>query len=209
MSVSPLAVTLSDSNRTFDSSLTLEANPMEFLSALWMPILVSAALVFVASFLTHMVLPHHKSEFGKLPDEDAALSTLAGVPAGGYMFPCASSPKDMNTPEFKAKCEKGPNGILVVWPGVVNMGQNLLMTFLFYILVGVFVAYISWHAFVGDSTVYLDRFRIAGATAFAAHGLGWMSFVIWFRANKFWPNFVDSVLYALLTAGTFAWLWPK
>lgn len=182
---------------------------MEFLTALWMPILVSAVLVFFASFLIHMVLPHHKSEFKKLADEDAAMAAIGSVAAGRYMFPCPESKDEWKTPEFKARCEKGPNGMLIVWPGPVNMGQNLLVTFLYYILVGIFVAYLGWHAFSQwQSHEYLDRFRICGAAAFAAHGLGWMSYIIWYRANAFWPNFFDSVVYALVTAGTFAWLWP-
>lgn len=182
---------------------------MEFLSNLWMPILVSAALVFVASFLTHMVLPHHKSEFVKLPNEDEVMAAVEKAPAGRYMFPCPDDMKHMNSPEFVEKAAKGPNGLLVRFPGPVNMGQNLGLTFLFYLLVGVFVAYIGWHS-IDPGSEYLARFRICGATAFAAHGLGWMSFFIWFRYGKFWPNFFDSLLYALITAGTFAWLWtPK
>lgn len=182
---------------------------MEFLVNLWMPILVSAVLVFLASFVTHMVLPLHKGEFKKLPNEDAVMDVLSSVPAGRYMMPCPETMGDWKSPEFEAKMDKGPNGMITVWAGKTNMGQNLLWTFLFYILVGVFVAYISWHSFGSEKTEYLERFRIAGAVAFASHGLGWMSFITWYKANAFWPNFVDALIYALVTAGTFAWLWPK
>lgn len=180
---------------------------MEFLSALWLPILVSAVLVFVASFLTHMVLPHHKSEFGKLPNEDEVMAALAEIPAERYMFPFPDDMKQMNSPEFIDRCKRGPNGLVVKFPGPTNMGQNLGLTFLFYLLVGIFVAYIGWHS-IDAGSPYLSRFRICGAVAFAAHGLGWMSFFIWFRYGRFWPNFIDSIIYALVTAGTFAWLWP-
>lgn len=181
---------------------------MEFLSALWMPILVSAVLVFIASFFTHMVLPHHKSEFGKASDESAVMGAIAGEAPGRYMFPYPSDMKDINSPEFMERMRQGPCGLFVRYPGPVNMGQNLMLTFLFYILVGIFVAYIGWHS-IDPGSEYLFRFRICGAVAFAAHGLGWMSFFIWFRYGKFWPNFFDSLAYALITAGTFAWLWPK
>jgi len=180
---------------------------MEFLTALWMPILVSAALVWIASFLLHMVLPHHKSEFKGLPEEDKFNDALANTAPGLYMFQWCTM-AEMNTPEMKARSAKGPNGVLAIWPGPVNMGQNLILSLLFYIVVGIFVAYISWHAY-DPEWVYLDRFRMAGAAAFAAHGLGWMSFFVWFRYGKFWPNLFDSIIYALVTAGTFAWLWPK
>jgi len=180
---------------------------MEFLSALWMPILASAVLVWFASFLMHMVFPHHKSEFSGLPDEDKFNAAMEGVPSGLYMFQWCK-PSEMNDPEKKARVAKGPNGILAIWPGPVNMGQNLISTLLFYVVVGVFVAYIGWHGINPDDP-YLTRFRICGAAAFAAHGLGWMSFFIWFRYGKFWPNLFDSLVYTALTAGTFAWLWPK
>ncbi len=181
---------------------------MEFLSALWMPIVVSAVVVFFASFITHTILPHHKSEFKKLPNEDAVLSTAAGAPPELYMFPFPASMADMKSPEFIAKTEKGPNGMLIIWPKPVNKAENLAMTFLFYVVVGVFIAYLGWHSIDAGST-YLHRFRICGTIAFAAHGLGWMSYFIWFRYGRFWPNFFDSVIFALLTAGVFAWLWPK
>ncbi|HMS54864.1 MAG TPA: hypothetical protein PKA27_05645 [Fimbriimonadaceae bacterium] len=179
---------------------------MQFLMDQWMAIVVSAVLVFIASFLTHMVLPLHKGEFKKLVDEDGVMNTVSTVSPGLYMFPCVNNASEMNSPEFKAKVEKVPNGLLVVWPGGVNMGQNLGLTLLFYLVVGVFVAYIGTHA-IPESAAYLTKFRLCGAVAFCAHGLGWMSFFIWYRYGKFWPNFVDSLIYALVTAGTFAWLW--
>ena len=36
------------------------------LSTLWVPILVSAVLVFVASSFIHMVLPYHKGDYRKV-----------------------------------------------------------------------------------------------------------------------------------------------
>lgn len=179
---------------------------MLFLADHWVPIVVSAVIVFIASFLTHMVLPLHKSEFKKLPDEDATMAGLAGVSPDLYMFPFMSGPEDMKSPDYLAKVQKGPNGMVILWPKPVNMGQNLGLTFLFYLVVGVFVAYVGFHSNAVEDT-YLERFRLCGAVAFCAHGLGWMSFFIWYRYGRFWPNFIDSVIYALLTAGTFAWLW--
>ncbi|MGE0002698.1 MAG: hypothetical protein AB7F50_00960 [Fimbriimonadaceae bacterium] len=179
---------------------------MQFLVDQWLPIVASAAIVFVVSFITHMVLPHHKSEFGKLPDEEEKMAGLGPVPPGLYMFPCPSSPQEMNSPEFMEKCKRGPNGLLAVWDGPVNMGKNLLLTFGFYLVVGVFVAYVGTHSIAADST-YLERFRICGTVAFCSHGLGWISFFIWFRYGRFWPNMLDSIAFALATAGAFAWLW--
>ena len=46
------------------------------LTALWLPILVSAVIVFFASAIMHMVLAYHKSDYRKLPDEDLLLSDI-------------------------------------------------------------------------------------------------------------------------------------
>lgn len=179
---------------------------MEFVTTLWLPILVSAVVVFVASAITHMVLGIHKHDFTKLPDEDKVRGSLEGVPAGMYSMPYCE-PKDMNTPEGKAKFASGPIGFVTIMPGQVNMGTNLGLTFLFYLFVGIFVAYLGSHSILPGED-YLRRFQICGAVAFAAHGLGWMPFLIWYRGGKFWPNFIDSIIYALLTAGVFASMWP-
>ena len=70
--------------------------------SLWAPILLSAVLVFVASAVIHMVLPYHRSDFRKVPSEDAVMESLRrlGVPPGNYMFPHAGSPAGMKDPAF-------------------------------------------------------------------------------------------------------------
>jgi len=39
---------------------------------LWLPILLSAVIVFVVSSILHMVLPYHRSDFSKIPKEKEA-----------------------------------------------------------------------------------------------------------------------------------------
>lgn len=180
---------------------------MEFLANLWLPIVVSAVLVWIASFLTHMVFPHHKSEFKGLPNEDAFNSALADTPPGLYMFQWCT-PAEMKDPVKMDRVKKGPNGMLSIFSGPVNMGQNLILTLLFYLVVSVFVAYLG-ALVIHAPTEYLFRFRVCGTVAFCAYGLGWIPFFIWFKSGKFWPNMFDSVLYALLTAGVFASMWPR
>ena len=60
------------------------------LTALWLPILLSTVIVFFASFIMHMVLAYHKSDYRKLPDEDRVPFALrrARVTRGpAYFFP--------------------------------------------------------------------------------------------------------------------------
>lgn len=180
---------------------------MEFLSQFWLPIVVSAVFVWITSFFTHMVFPHHRKDMEGLPNEEQAMEALKSVKPGNYMFPYCTQ-KEMNSPEMKAKMEKGPMGLVTIFDGGINMGQKLIQTFLVYILIGVFVAYVGSNTLLGADT-YLAKFRVCGAVAFCAHGLGWMSFAIWFKNIKVLPNLFDAILYALVTAGTFGWLWPK
>ncbi len=65
------------------------------LAALWLPIVVSAVIVFVASSIMHMVLPYHKSDYKQLPDEDKVLSALRplNLQRGLYVFPLLHSRK--------------------------------------------------------------------------------------------------------------------
>ena len=67
--------------------------------ALWMPILVAAVFVFVASSVIHMFLPYHRSDFKGVPEEDAVMDALRGfnIPAGDYVVPRAGSPEAMKS----------------------------------------------------------------------------------------------------------------
>lgn len=180
---------------------------MEFLTALWLPIVVSAVFVWIMSFFTHMVFPHHRKDWSPLPDEEKIMSAVTGLPPGNYMFPfCDHS--NMNSPEMVEKRKKGPIGILTVYDGEINMGKNLILTLLSYVLAGIFVAYVGWHS-LATTDPYLTKFRICGAVALASYALGWIGFVIWYKNIKFWSNLFDAILYALITAGVFGWLWPK
>ena len=86
--------------------------------SLWIPILVSAAIVFVVSSIIHRVLPYHRSDFGKVPAEDEVMEVLrkVGIPPGDYVIPCPGSPKEMRAPEFIEKTRMGPVAFLTVMP---------------------------------------------------------------------------------------------
>lgn len=182
------------------------------MTALWLPILLSAVFVFVLSAFIHMALPWHKSDFKKLPDEDrirAALRPFA-VPPGDYMVPMCSG-SEMNSPEYKAKLEAGPVQIVTVLPNACSsMGPTFVQWFLYLLAIGFLTAYVTLHAVPADAH-YLAVFRIAGAVAFLAHAGALWPQSIWFR--KSWvatlKSTIDGLAYALVTAGTFGWLWPR
>ncbi len=181
--------------------------------SLWLPILLSAVLVFVASSIIHMMLPYHRSDFGKIPNEDGAMDALRklGVPPGDYLFPKPDSAKAMKDPAFREKWSKGPVGLMTVIPsGPPSMAKNLVSWFLYSIVVGIFAAYIAGRA-LQPGTPYLAVFRFAGCTAFIGYSLALWQNTIWY--HRAWTTTlksnIDGLIYGLLTAGTFGWLWPR
>jgi hypothetical protein len=185
---------------------------MVTLTALWLPILLSAVIVFVASSVIHMMLPFHRADVRKLADEDAILDALrkAGVAPGQYMFPCAANPKEMSTPEMQERFRKGPVGILHVMPsGPPMMPKHLAQWFVFCLAVGVFAAYLAGRSF-GPGAEYLTVFRHAGAVSFLGYVAAHATDPIW-KGGSWAVAFrhgIDGLVYSLLTAGVFAWLWP-
>lgn len=183
------------------------------LLSLWLPIILSAVFVFVVSSLIHMLFRYHKNDLRKLPEEDAFAEALRklSIPSGEYILPHAASPKEMSSPEFQEKVKKGPGAILTVWPGGrPSMVTNLAQWFVYSVVVGIFAAYVAGRA-LGPGAPYLAVFRFAGVTAFACYAIaGWQD-SIWFKRSWFTTlkNSFDGLVYALLTAGIFGWLWPS
>lgn len=183
------------------------------LSALLAPIVLSAVIVFVVSALIHMMTPWHKSDFPKLANEDKVMDALRAlnIPAGDYMVPTPASREEMQSPAFKEKLNKGPRAVFTVLPGgPVSMGKPLILWFVYSLVISVFAAYVSGRA-VGAGEDYLHVFRFAGVAAFLGYsGALWQS-SIWY--SRSWTttikSTIDGLLYALLTAGTFGWLWPR
>ena len=186
---------------------------MVSISTLWLPILLSGVLVFVMSSLIHMVLKYHNSDFAQLPNEGKILEAMRPfqIPAGEYHLPHCKDMKEMGTPEFKAKLDAGPVGFMTIMPnGPVSMGPSLALWFVYSLVIGVFAAYIAGRA-LGPGAAYLDVFRFAGTAAFLAYAVGGWQNSIWYKRS--WmttaKNTFDGLIYALVTAGAFAWLWPS
>src|SRR6185369_15721250 len=99
------------------------------ITSLWLPILLAAVFVFVASSIIHMVLGYHRGDFGKLPDEDGMMDAIGkfNIPPGEYQMPCAGGPGGMKSPEFIEKMKKGPVVLLNILPtGGPSMGKSLI-----------------------------------------------------------------------------------
>jgi len=181
--------------------------------SLWVPILLSAVIVFVASSIIHMLTPFHRGDYRKLPDEDGAMDALRrfNIPPGDYLVPCPSGPQEMKNPAFLEKRTKGPVALMtIIESGPVSMGKSLALWFVYSVAVGVFAAYVTGRA-LGPGAHYLAVFRFAGVTAFTGYSLALWQNTIWYRRD--WittlKSNVDGLVYGLLTAGCFGWLWPR
>ena len=180
--------------------------------SLWLAILVAAVFVFILSSVLHMALSYHNTDFKGVPSEDEVRSALraANIPPGDYVVPYAANNKERGSDEFKAKADEGPVAFMYVLPnGMGNMTSSLVQWFGYCIIVGIFAAYIAGRA-VAPGGDYLEVFRFAGCTAFVGYSVALIQNSIWYK--KSWTatakSVFDGLLYALVTAGTFGWLWP-
>ncbi len=180
---------------------------MDILS-LWLPIVASAAIVWIGSAIVWMVMPWHKSDFRKIDNEEGARAALKGLSPGFYMLPYCMDPREMEKPEVRQKYEEGPLAYVTVAPtGVPKMGGKLVLSFVYNLVVGILCAYMVSRT-VSNPGDYLAVFRIAGTVAFVAYGFAYIQDSIWFERP--WSitakNFLDALIYGLLTGGTFGWL---
>ena len=185
---------------------------MVSLAQLWLPIVVSAVVVFFASFLAWMVVGHHKTDWKKLPDEEGLIGELKKQKpaAGQYMFPHCADGKQRQDPEFQKRWKEGPAGSVVVFgPGQANMGKSLAQYSLLCLVVSVFVAYLAGHTLAAGRE-YLAVFRVAGTASILAWCGSVASHSIWMGKtwSSTWKDILDGIVYGLLTAGVFGWLWP-
>jgi hypothetical protein len=185
---------------------------MTTIAALWLPILLSAVIVFIASSIIHMAPLWHRNEAPALPDQDRIQDALRpfGLKPGEYMLPRGKDMKDCKTPEFEEKLKRGPVLFMTVVPsGPFSMGRPMTMWFIYTIVVSVLAAYVAG-ATLPAGTEYLRVFQVAGATAFIAYSIGLWQQSIWY--HRPWSTTLkltfDGLIYGLLTGGVFGWLWP-
>jgi len=183
------------------------------LLALWLPILLSGIAVFVLSSIIHMLMPWHKSDYPGVPNEAVFMDAVRplNVPPGDYMVPRCKSREELRSPEFLEKMKKGPVIVMTVLPnGEWSMGRNLALWFLYTLIISLFGAYVAGRA-LAPGSVYLEVFRFVGATTFLGYCAALWQMSIWYR--RAWSTTikatVDGLIYALVTAGMFGWLWPR
>ena len=169
--------------------------------------------MWIVSALIWTVLPHYKSEFRGLPNEEAARNALTpqNLPPGQYNIPHVSSPQNFEKADVRKKFEEGPACfITVVLSSVPAMGQRMVLSFVYYLVIGVVVAYVASRTLAPEAE-YLTVFRLTGTVAWLAYGTGVIPDAV--RFGRPWSavakHLIDALAYGLLTAGVFGWLWPR
>ena len=180
---------------------------MEFLIALWLPIIICGVVLFFASFTAWVILPHHFGDKKQLPDEDAVMNLVReqGIAPGNYMFPYANSKVEQGSEEFRAKYEKGPVGLLDVYPPP-NMGMNMIQTVIFFLITSAIIGYITYVA-CPPGTEFMKVFRIAGTIGILTHASSGVLNGIWFK-KRLLTDIVDGIVFGLILGLVFALLWP-
>ena len=182
------------------------------LASLWLPIVLSAVFVFIASAIINMFLRFwHTPDYRKFANEDEIRAAIrAGNPAPGkYSIPWCGPPDAMKDPAMKEKFIQGPVGILMLRAsGEVNMGVYLLQWFLFCVLVSLVAALIALVLPARANPHFV--FHATALAALLGYAFGLLQNAIWwgFPWKSAFKYILDGIAYAIITGLTFVWLWP-
>lgn len=182
------------------------------LTALLIPTVVAAIAVFIASSIVNAALPWHKSDFKRVPEEDAVRSALKplAIPPGEYMVPRVMDRAELKSPEYLAKVNEGPVMVMTVWPnGPINMGKALGLWFVYCLVVSALAGCVA-HTALGRQADMHDVFHFTAISAFMSYVVGLWQTSIWY--GRPWSttlkSTIDGIIYAVITGLIFVWLWP-
>ncbi len=181
--------------------------------SLWLPILLAGGLCWLASALIHTLIKYHNADYKELSNEaDVSAALAASKPAPAmYTTPYCHDMKAMESDTVQKKFNDGPVAIISVMPnGVPPMGKLLFQQLMFFI-VGVFLVACLTSLFVAGGVAYFSVFKTVFLASFLTFGWAQIPHSIWL--GQPWSNslryLLDALIYASVTAGTFAWLWPN
>jgi hypothetical protein len=179
------------------------------LLSLWMPILLSALAVFIASSLVWMVLQYHNSDWKKLPDEEAMRAALKGLAPGCYTVPWCGSNKDRADPAWQARMAEGPVAMLTVIQPGNGMGKQLGSWFVYCVVISTLVAYLAGATLMPGADT-MKVFQVTATVAVLAYAGSAACQSIWFGQpwSRTGKDILDGIIYGHLTAAIFCWLWP-
>lgn len=183
------------------------------LSQLWLMVLVAGALCWIASALIHMLFKYHNADYAALPNEADVAATLnkTKLNPAFYSLTFCKDMSEMSQDSMQKKFADGPVAMLTIFPnGMPPMGKLLTQQLLYFILGSALIAYVTSMA-IPVAADYMVVFRLVFVVAFLAYVWGQIPHSIWLGIP--WSNCLryalDAVIFASITAGVFAWLWPN
>ncbi len=182
---------------------------MEFLASLWLPILLTAVVLFFASFVSWTMAPHHKTDWKRAKNEDDLLIAIRALnlEPGNYLFPFATHTNNKEeSAKIMEKYKVGPRGILSLWE-MPNMGANLACTVVFFLVTAAIIGYVSWAA-LGSDKPFLKVFQIVGTIGILTYSSAGIPNAIWFK-RRMATDLIDGVIYGIIIGLIFASFWPK
>jgi hypothetical protein len=179
----------------------------------WLAILLAGILCWVASALIHMLIKYHNADYTELENEQAVSSALAekSPRPALYTLPYCSDMKAMGEEAMQKKFTQGPVAMITVMPnGMPPMGKLLIQQILFFIVGSFLIGYLATIS-IGANADYMMVFRQVFIASFLTYGWAQIPYSIWM--GQPWSNclryLIDALIYAVVTACTFALLWPN
>lgn len=184
-------------------------SPQVELISLWLPILLTTVMLFFSGFICWMVLPNHKPDWKKLPNETEFLHKMAewDIPKGNYAYPYAMDKESMEGENAKKAIEQGTFGTIQAWGGQPSMGNNLLCQVGFLFVTNFCLAYLATLG-VAPGADFMTVFRFVATAAFLTFTAAVVPGAIWFK-NRITGHIIDGVIQAAIAGAVFAWLWPS
>ena len=178
------------------------------LVSLLIPIVLATVALFFASFLSWMVLQLHRQDWVKLAKEDEFMQAARNcdIPIGSYSFPACGCPEEMKSEAFQAKMKAGPCGILTVFRPA-NMGKNLGLTFLYFLVCNFCLAYLATLA-LKSGAEFMAVFRFISTAGLMTFLAAMIPHAIWFR-SRIVGHIIESIAFAAISGAIFAAMWPK
>ena len=184
---------------------------MDFLTSLWLPILLAAAAVWIVFIIPSMALPHHKQDWIGLSDEDGFMDDLRrrGIKPGNYLFPDFRTTAALKSPKVEKALKEGPVGHLSVWQTPVTMGDKMAASFIVHLVVAILIAYLTRIALPGPAP-FAKVFQIAATAGILAYSFSFNPNALWFGAYKrtIAATIFDGIVFGVVTGAIFGWRWP-
>jgi hypothetical protein len=180
--------------------------------SLLLPVVLASVAVFFVSMIVHMVLPYHKSDYGNVPNDDAAIEAIRSLKLApdDYAVPNPRLPDGGKNPDFIANFERGPSFHMTVMnPGKMNMGRYMGTWFLFTLLIAAIAGWVTG-SIVPPGGNRHAAFHYGAIITACCYGFGAWPLSIWYHRK--WSTALkgtlDAILYGLATGAVFMWMWP-